>query len=387
MNKVVVLGATGTIGQVIVRDLVESGVEVIAADLDIKRLEELKAKTNHQIEITPLNIKDQERTEEVLLQGKVCVNATNYVFNIEVMKAAAAVGISVLDLGGLYKLTNEQLKLDKEMKEANILSIVGMGSDPGASNVFSRYGVEMLDSAEEIHIRFGSTSSGATFAFAVDTIIDEAIKNAVAVKDGVLTEIPPLSDEELTVFHEDIGVQKTYSIIHSELATLPTSFPEVKNITYKDSWDPATIEKIKTLDALGLLETEPVEIAGNTVLPRRQTVSLLQNVLVAKEKPQWGKDVLLVEVRGWKNGNKASVKLEMLTDYQPEWDVSGTQYGTAIPASIAAQMILNGEVTEKGVKPAEQCIDPKIFLSYLKDKNVEVNITYSETKKDIAVFA
>ncbi|MFZ7946677.1 SDR family NAD(P)-dependent oxidoreductase [Neobacillus sp. 19] len=387
MNKVVVLGATGTIGKVIVKDLVESNVEVIAADLELNKLEELKKWTNHRISIIPLNIKDEEKTKDVLRQGNVCVNATNYVFNIDVMKAAAAVGVNVLDLGGLFKRTKEQLKLDNEMKAADILSIVGMGSDPGTSNVFSRYGVEMLDAAEEIHIRYGSTTSGATFAFAIDTIIDEAAKNALVVRDGKLLEIPPLADEEYTAFHEEIGVQKTYSIIHSELATLPVSFPSVQQITYKDTWDPATIEKLKILDSLGLLETEPVEIAGNSVVPRRQTVSLLQTVLSAKEEPQWGKDALLVEVKGMKDGNKASVKLELVTDYQEDWGVSATQYATAIPASIVAQMLLKGEVTEKGVKPPEQCIDPEKFLSYLKQKNVELYITYSETKKNSIVFA
>ncbi|OCA87184.1 saccharopine dehydrogenase family protein [Pseudobacillus wudalianchiensis] len=386
MKKVVVLGAAGTIGRVIVRDLVESGVEVVAADLDMNKLEELKSWVNNKISVVSLNIKDEQRAQEVLSQGAVCVNASNYIFNLDVMKAAAAAGVSVLDLGGLFKRTNEQLKLDAEMKAAGILSIVGMGSDPGTSNIFSRYGVEMLDEAEEIHIRYGSTTSGVTFAFAVDTIIDEAIKNALVVKDGKLLEIPPLADEEYTVFHEDIGIQKTYSIIHSELATLPTSFPSVKQITYKDTWDPETIEKIKTLTSLGLLETDPVEIAGNSVSPRRQTVSLLQTVLAKKEEPIWGKDALLVEVKGMKNGNKTSIKLELVTDYQPKWNVSATQYATAIPASIVAQMLLNGEVTEKGVKPPEKCIDPKKFLAYLREKSVEVNITHSETKKDQAIF-
>jgi len=387
MSKVVVLGATGTIGQVIVKDLVESGVDVIAADLDLQKLEQLKMWVNNKISIVPLNIKDEEKAKEVFSQGDVCVNSSNYVFNIDVMKIAAAVGVSVLDLGGLFKRTNEQLKLNEEMKAAGILSIVGMGSDPGTSNILSRYGVEMLDEAEEIHIRYGSTTSGVTFAFAIDTIIDEAIKNALVVKDGKLQEIPPLADEEYTVFHEDIGIQKTYSIIHSELATLPTSFPTVKQITYKDTWDPETIEKIKMLTTLGLLEPEPIQIGEETVSPRRQTVKLMQSVLANKEKPNWGKDALLVEVKGVKNGNKASVKLEIITDYQKEWNVSPTQYATAIPASIVAQMILKGEVTEKGVKPPEQCIDPIKFLSYLRDKNVEVYITYSETKKDVAVFA
>ncbi|WP_018756880.1 saccharopine dehydrogenase family protein [Paenibacillus terrigena] len=378
MSKVVVLGATGTIGKVIVKDLVATGVDVIACDLDQARLDELAAWVGKEITTATLNIRDLEAAKDVLRQGKVCVNATNYVFNLDAMKAASSVGVSVLDLGGLFKYTNEQLKLDAQMKEANILSITGMGSDPGTSNVFCRYGVNLLDTAEEIHIRYGSSSSGTTFAFAADTIIDEAVKNAMAVKDGVLVEIPPLADEEFTHFHDALGIQKTYSIIHSELATLPTSFPEVREITYKDTWDPATIEKIKMLEELGLVDTNELE---DGTVPRRQIVALLTKVLARKEKPVWGTDSLLVEIKGKKNGNQTTVRLELLTRYQEEWGVSPTQYATAIPASIVAQMLLKGEITEKGVKPPELCVDPETYISYLKNKNVELYITISETKK------
>lgn len=378
MSKVVVLGATGTIGKVIVKDLVESGVEVIAADLDQAKLNELALWVGKEITTTTLNIRDIEAAKTVLSQGKVCVNATNYVFNLDAMRAASAVGVSILDLGGLFKFTNEQLKLDVQMKEANVLSITGMGSDPGTSNIFCRYGVNQLDIAEEIHIRYGSTSSGTTFAFAADTIIDEAVKNAIAVKNGKLVEIPPLADEEFTHFHEALGIQKTYSIIHSELATLPTSFPQVKHITYKDTWDPATIEKIKVLDELGLIDTNELE---DGTIPRRQLVSLLTKVLSKKEKPVWGTDSLLVEIKGKKNGNQTTVRLELLTEYHAKWGVSPTQYATAIPASIVAQMLLKDEITEKGVKPAELCVDPETFISYLKNKNVELYITISETVK------
>lgn len=381
MKKAIVLGATGTIGRIIVRDLVESGVDVIAADLDESKLKQLKESTGN-IEVQPLNILDREKTVELLRKGKVCVNATNYIFNIEVMEAAAEAGVSVLDLGGLFTRTKEQLKLDQKMKEANVLSITGMGSDPGTSNVFSRYGVEELDEAEEIHIRYGSTTEGVTFAFAIDTYIGEFVQNAMAVKNGELVEVPPLGDEEYTQFHKDIGMQKTYSIIHSELATLPKSFPNVKEITYKDTWDPTTIEKLETLRSLGLLDEEPIEIRGEEVIPRRQTVDLMQTSLANKEEPVWGTDSLLVEVLGTKNGNKASVRLELLTNYHPEWDASPTQYATAIPASIVAQMILNNEISETGVMPPEQCIDPYKYIEYLSEKKVRLEITYSETTEN-----
>src|SRR5690625_1570860 len=123
MSKAIVLGASGTIGRVIVKDLVESDVDVIAADLDESKLQELKEWTDNKIETKLLNILDKKNTVELLRQGQVCINATNYIFNIEVMKAAVEAGVSVLDLGGLFTLTNEQMRLDQKLKQRNILSV------------------------------------------------------------------------------------------------------------------------------------------------------------------------------------------------------------------------------------------------------------------------
>ncbi|TJY41334.1 SDR family NAD(P)-dependent oxidoreductase [Cohnella pontilimi] len=375
MSEVVVLGAVGTIGNIIVRDLVESGVEVIGADLDFKRLDQLKNQINNKnLKICPLDIRNHEASKDVLKSAKVCVNATNYKFNTEVMKIAAEAKVDVLDLGGLYTVTKEQLKLDPFMKEAGVLSIPGMGSDPGVSNILSRYGVEMLDHAEEIHIRYGSTTTGATFPFAIDTILDEATKNAIVVRNGQLLEIPPLSHEEETKFYETIGVQTTYSILHSELATLPISFPQVKEITYKDTWDPSTIKFIRILEHMGLLNDHQPD---NKVSARQKLVSFLRESI--SENPSWGTDELMVEVRGLKGGKKATVKFELLCGWQEAWNVNALAYVTSIPASIVAQMLLNKEIEGKGVKPPEQCIDPAKFVSYLTQKNVTLVSTLCES--------
>jgi lysine 6-dehydrogenase len=375
MKEVVVLGAAGTIGNMIVRDLADSGVEVVGADLDAERLQQLKDQANAKnLTVCTLDIRNQEAALEVMKSAKVCVNATNYKFNIDVMKIAAAAKVDLLDLGGLYTITNEQLKLDSLMKEAGVLAITGMGSDPGVSNILSRYGVEQLDEAEEIHIRYGSTTTGITFPFAIDTILDEATKNAMMVKDGRLMEIPPLSHEEDTVFHESIGVQRTYAILHSELATLPISFPQVKEITYKDTWDPSTIEFIRMLEKMGLLNDDRQD---NRASARQKLISFLRESI--SEKPEWGTDELLVEVRGHKAGKKAAVKFELLCGWQEKWNVNALTYATSIPASIAAQMLLKKEIAGAGVKPPEQCIDPAKFVSYLTQKNVRLLSTICET--------
>jgi saccharopine dehydrogenase-like NADP-dependent oxidoreductase len=45
---------------------------------------------------------------------------------------------------------------------------------------------------------------------------------------------------------------------------------------------------------------------------------------------------------------------------------------TAFPASIIAQMMGRGEITEKGAIPQERIVPPKTFVSALAERNIKI---------------
>lgn len=106
--KIAVLGA-GAMGQVTIFDLVESsGVsEVLIADLNLDRAEELKAQLkSSKIKTAKADVQNVEALASLLSSWDAVVNCSPYVFNLNVMEAALKAGCHYLDLGGLFHVIN-----------------------------------------------------------------------------------------------------------------------------------------------------------------------------------------------------------------------------------------------------------------------------------------
>ena len=380
--NVLVLGAAGGMALATVHDLLATMGDGRIVMTDINE-EALKARVagfgDDRLTALKLDLTDVDAVAKAMGQVDVVINEANYHLNLLVMQAAMKAGKPVLDLGGLYTMTLKQTAIHDEVAASGILVIPGMGSDPGTSNVMCRYGADKLDEVEEIKIRFGTSWSGRTFGFAIETILDEAVQNAVIYENGEFQEVPALSRSEEVEFRSPVGPQETYIILHSELATIPRTIKGVKRVTYYDTWDPGTVAKLKNLEALGLLEDREVSFGGERTTYKRAMVSLLSQAVEEEEAAQ-GYDVLKITVAGLKNGNAASYSYQIMTPGLLEAGLTPTAYSTGIPPSIVAQMIAAGEVQGRGVLPPELCVDPEKYLARLKQRRFEVYETMHQER-------
>ena len=352
MTGTLLVGA-GNVGAVVARDLVFSGCrDLTVADVDGVRLDALAHEHRGRVETLRLDVTDEAQLAKVMRGAAVAVNAASYKFNLHVLRAAIASRCSVVDLGGLYHMTLEELKYDRKARAAGVTAIVGMGDDPGTSNVMARLASWELDSVSEVRNRWGGASGpaeGVTFGFSVATCLDEATMGAMEFHNGRLREIEPLSAMEEVTFPEPIGRQRTYAILHSEVATLPTRIRGAKNVTYKDSWDDATMNVVKFLRDSGFASDKKVRVGGAMVSPRSVLLSLL-----SPNEPRSAIGCLLVKVAGSKRGRRTEVTYRLgPVGYSERFRAPVTAYTTAIPASIVAQMVAKGLVEQKGVLPPE----------------------------------
>ena len=380
--NVLILGAAGGMALATVHDLLATMGEgrIVMTDINEDILRSRVAGFNDdRLTALKLDLSDVDAVAKAMGEVDVVINEANYHLNLLVMRAAMKAGKPVLDLGGLYKMTLEQTAIHDEVAESGILVIPGMGSDPGTSNIMCRYGADKLDEVEEIKIRFGTSWSGRTFGFAIETILDEAVDNAVIYENGEFLEVPALSKSEQVEFRSPVGPQETYIILHSELATIPRNIKGVKRVTYYDTWDPGTVAKLKNLEALGLLNDREVTIGGERMTNKRAMVKLLSQA-VEEEKAAQGYDVLKVTVAGLKNGNAASHSFQIMTPGLLEAGLTPTAYSTGVPPSIVAQMICAGEVRGRGVLPPELCVDPEKYLARLKQRRFEVYETMHQER-------
>jgi saccharopine dehydrogenase-like NADP-dependent oxidoreductase len=369
-----VLGV-GTIGKVIIKDLIENWEvdEILAVDYNYKDLRRFVREVDDP-RVIPLkgDIRDIDNTAEQMSKADYIVNATWYEFNIHAIKAMLKAKRDMIDLGGLYWMTKKELEWDDELKRAGLTLIIGAGDDPGTSNIFARLGSQKLDDVREIHIRWGGRNmeeeAKESFGFSVLTIMDEATMNAVIYRGGRYIEVPPLSEKEFTYFPEPIGYQYTYAIIHSELATLPWTIEGVDTVTYKDTWDEKAIEIISFMKAIGLTSRDEIDVMGIKISP----VKVLAALIRPYESTSYV-GCLKVSVAGFKDDVKTTYTYYLgPLRYNEKWSAGVTAYTTALGATAALRLLVDGDVSRKGVVPPELVDKPEKWIHELLKRNIAI---------------
>src|SRR6266542_4733712 len=95
----------------------------------------------------------------------IVLNAALPATNLLVMRACLDAGCDYIDLAsagtdddGIPKM-EDQFALDAEFKAAGRIALLGMGADPGTSNVYAAYAAKhLLDEITELHVRDGDNS-------------------------------------------------------------------------------------------------------------------------------------------------------------------------------------------------------------------------------------
>jgi len=388
--KIVVLGGTGLTGRCVVRDLAESlrVSEVVLAGRSLNKAQKIAEEINNKkISIAQFDATKYDTIVKAINDSNVAINAVQYYYNIDIMKASLEANAHYLDLGGLFHTTLKQMELNERFKKAGLTAILGIGECPGITNIMARHAVDRLDSVESILVRdtwVDFTEGGPPFVvtWSLSTLFDEMTMPAMIFENGQYKEVPPLSDKETMTFPDPFGTQDQYRTIHSEAATFPKSFQEkgIKNVNWKEG-GPGFLD-IKMLVDAGLASEEPMNIKGMKISPRQFLLSLLNaRNLMGPPKgvtpDDW--EVTRIIAIGKKKGDKLSYTIDSIFRSNKEWRATAGEVAVGVPASIAAQMLARGEIDMKGAIPPEVCIEPKLFVSELAKRNIKIHETVKRT--------
>ena len=161
------------------------------------------------------------------------------------------------------KLGDEQFALADEWEAAGRLALVGIGVEPGLSDVFARYAADHLfGEIDEIGVRDGANLDvdGYDFApsFSIWTTIEECLNPPVIwEKDRGWFTTEPFSEPEIFDFPEGIGPVECVNVEHEEVLLIPR-WVDARRVTFKYGLGDEFIDVLKTLHKLGLDRTEPV---------------------------------------------------------------------------------------------------------------------------------
>jgi lysine 6-dehydrogenase len=381
--RAIVVGGAGAMGRVIVSDLARSPrVErVTVADVDQERAVEVAGQTARSSgggreagEVVGVGADvASPGFAEVLRGHDVCVASVAYRLNRTIADACLAARCHYVDLGGLFHMTRTVLELDEAFREAGLTGVTGMGGSPGITNMLAVVAARALEEVREIHVRLGSVDPSVRglplpIPYSLETLLDEFTRPAMAFRDGGFVEVPPLAEPEDVDYPAPIGVRPSFTTLHSEVATLPGSFPGTREVTFKIALEQELIERFQLLAAVGLASAEPIPVGGAQVRPRDVLAAL------GRRLPQGAgtgdTECLRVVITGTKNGSPATVVAESVIAPDPAAQMGGGARDTGIPPSIAAQMIVAGEVRGPGMFAPENAVDADRFFERLAERGI-----------------
>jgi saccharopine dehydrogenase-like NADP-dependent oxidoreductase len=278
------------------------------------------------------------------------------------------------------KLGDEQFDQAAEWEAAGRLALVGMGVEPGLSDVFARYASDHLfDEIDELGTRDGANlvvrdeDGNEIFApsFSIWTTIEECLNPPVIwEKDRGWYTTPPFSEPEVFDFPEGIGPVECVNVEHEEVLLMPR-FLDAKRVTFKYGLGAEFIGVLKTLHQLHLDQTTPLRVRSANgpveVAPRDVVAAALPDPATIGPR-MTGKTCAGVWVTGTgKDGAPREVYLYHVSDNEwtmAEYEAQCVVWQTALNPVVALEMLATGQWSGAGVLGPE-AFDAAPFLELM----------------------
>ncbi|MEU6765087.1 saccharopine dehydrogenase C-terminal domain-containing protein [Streptomyces sp. NPDC046853] len=336
-----------------------------------------------------IDASDEEAVAGLLREHRcdVLLNATDPRFVMPLFRAALAGRAHYLDMAMSLSrphpdqpyartgvmLGDEQFALASEWESTDRLALVGMGVEPGLSDVFARYAADRLfDSIEEIGVRDGAnlTVEGHEFApsFSIWTTIEECLNPPVVwEKDRGWFTTEPFSEPEVFDFPEGIGEVECVNVEHEEVLLIPR-WVDARRVTFKYGLGQEFIDVLRTLHKLGLDRTEKIRVGDVEVSPRDVVAACLPDPAGLGDRMR-GKTCAGTWVKGVRDGAPREVYLYHVVDN--EWSMAeyGSQavvWQTALNPVVALELLAGGQWKGSGVLGPE-ALPAEPFLGLLEE--------------------
>jgi len=270
------------------------------------------------------------------------------------------------------KLGDEQFADAPEWERQGRLALVGIGVEPGLSDVFARYAAdELFSEIDELGVRDGANLEvdGYTFApsFSIWTTIEECLNPPVVYEKGRgWFTTAPFSEPETFEFPEGIGAVECVNVEHEEVLLMPR-WVDAKRVTFKYGLGDEFINVLEVLHKIGLDRTAKVRVGGAEVSPRDVVAACLPDPAGLGDRMR-GKTCAGTWVTGTgKDGNRREVYLYHVVDNawsMAEYGSQAVVWQTAINPVVALELLAEGTWQGTGVLGPE-ALPPKPFLDRL----------------------
>jgi saccharopine dehydrogenase (NAD+, L-lysine forming) len=364
--------------------------DLVIADYDLSRARRAAQAAPGRYTAVQLDARDEQAVAALLTEHEcdVLMNATDPRFVMPLYRAALAAGTHYLDMAMSLshphpdaphaqtgvKLGDDQFALAGQWEERSRLALVGIGVEPGLSDIFARHAADTLfREIDEIGVRDGANLEVAGYDFAptfsIWTTIEECLNPPViweADRGWFTTE--PFSEPETFTFPAGIGPVECVNVEHEEVLLIPR-WVQAQRVTFKYGLGAEFIGVLRTLHKLGLDATDPVTVGGSAVSPRDVVAACLPDPATLGDK-MTGLTCAGTWVTGTgTDGAPREVYLHHVVDNAWSMAKYGSQavvWQTAVNPVVALELIDSGAWSGAGVLGPE-ALPAAPFLDLLTD--------------------
>lgn len=377
MKKIIILGA-GMVGKAMAIDLAKKH-QVTSTDIDQDSLNFLSQ--NYNINTFKLDASNKTDLANAIQDYDLVISAVPGFMGLETLKTVIECKKDIVDISFLPE---DVMHLDELAKQNNVTAIMDCGVAPGMPNVVAGYHNEHMK-ITNFEYMVGGLPKERKFPFEYKApfspcdVIEEYTRPARFVINKEMVVKPAMSDLELINFKE-VGTLEAFN--SDGLRSLIKTLDNIPNMKEKTLRYPGHINMIQVLKAAGFFEQDPIEVNGMDVIPFDFTSEMLfKSWKLNPEDEEF--TIMRIIIQGEENGTKKEIIYDLFDEYDKAEKISSMARTTGFTGTAAANMVLDGLFTEKGMFPPElvgkheACYN--YFLEYLKERNID----YIKTERSL----
>ena len=389
---ILIIGGAGLMSTGTARDLLSnlsSGItKITAADSHAERLSALKKSLpDARLHTRVFDVNDRSALLALLADCDLCINGvpTFAGFQMAIFAACLEAKKPYVDYGGMGVYTVKQKAQHEQWKKAGVTAVIGVGSDPGLSNIICRAVADRLDRIDRINLYWAATKVGPDSPvlvppYSISTVLAEYANPSQQFLDGKLQEVPAQAGTETIDLPQPWGPTTFIHSQHSEPLTVPFSEgiaeKGIREFTWKLSLPERDHEAWVALVKAGFgAADEPVNVKGVAVRPLDVLQAVIDRNIAqngSRIPAQEAHEIHFAIGQGTRDGKRCKVTCRVIGHPDPLYD-DYVDAGTSMNMSIGVQQILSRPL-RPGVWAAEEYFQADPFFAELRKRHFSIEI-------------
>lgn len=379
--RMLVLGA-GLQGSACAFDLLNNPdvTKVILADLKVDNLAPFlkshAALASGRLKPTPLDVRNDDAVLHVMAECDAVQSAIPYYFNLKLAQLAVKAGVHFTDLGGNTEIVMEQKKLAGDARAKGISVVPDTGLAPGMVNIIAQHGINQFDSVESVRMFVGGLPQhpepplNYQIVYSIEGVVDYYTTPSLVIRDGKPTEVDALTEIVNVDFPQPTGTLEAFHTAGG-LSTMVYRYAnKIPVMEYKTLRYPGHAAIMAGVKQMGLLSKDPVDVKGQTIVPRDVFVKVAGDKLKKPASPDLV--ALRVVVTGMRGGTKSSRAWQLVDKYDADHGITAMMRTTGYTLSITGQLQATRAIAP-GVHTTDECIPPEQYFAMLAERGVIIS--------------